>query len=84
MLSDAGDPDNLRWLQIQRNEFDNANEMLALLNNGGLVNLSRSNDQKHADTFLMGPDVVAEIQKKVDLMRRQWRDVDLYLTPGRK
>ncbi len=84
MLSDAGDPDNLRWLQIQRNEFDNANELLALLKNGGLKSLSRASDQKHADTFLMGPDVLGEIQKKVDLMRRHWRDVDLYLTPGRK
>jgi hypothetical protein len=84
MATDAGDPDNLRWLQIQRNEFDNANELLALLRSGGLKSLSRATDQKHADTFLMGPDVIPEVQKKVDLMRRHWRDVDLYLAPGRK
>ncbi len=84
MASDAGDPDNLRWLQIQRNEFDNANELLLLLKSGGLKSLSRATDQKHADTFLMGPDVIPEVQRKVDLMRRHWRDVDLYLTPGRK
>ncbi|MBI5083398.1 MAG: hypothetical protein HZB13_02220 [Acidobacteria bacterium] len=84
MASDAGDPDNLRWLQIQRNEFDNANELFALLRNDGLKHFSRAQDQKHADTFLMGPDVIPEIQKKVDLMRRHWRDIDIYLTPGRK
>lgn len=84
MLSNAGDPDNLAWHQIQRNEFDNANELLALLRNGGLQSLSRAADQKHADTFLMGPDVISEVQQKVDLMRLHWRDADLFLTPGRK
>ena len=33
LINDPGEPDNLRWSQIQRNEFDNANEFLALLNN---------------------------------------------------
>ncbi len=82
--SDAGDPDNLRWHQIQRNEFDNTNELIALLKNGGMKNMAVAKDQKHADTFLLGPDLLKEMQTKVDLMRRHWRDVDQYLTPGRR
>jgi hypothetical protein len=84
MESDAGDPDNLRWHQIQRNEFDNTMEMLALLKNGGMKNMAVAKDQKHADTFLLGPDLLKEVQTKADLMRRHWRDVDKYLTPGRR
>ncbi len=84
MVSDPANPDNLRWNQIQRDEFDNATEMLALLKAGGLKNLDHASDQRHADTFLMGPALIEEVQRKADLMRRHWRDVDLYLLPGRK
>jgi hypothetical protein len=83
MESDAGDPDNLRWHRIQRDEFDNTNEILALLKQGGLKNFAYSRDKRHEDTFLLGPDFVQQIQRKADLMRQHWRDVDKYLTPGR-
>jgi hypothetical protein len=84
MLYDPADPDNLAWSQIQRDEFDNTNEFLALLQSGGLNSVSRAAQQRHADTFLLGPDLVNEVQRKAGLMRRHWRDVDLYLLPGRR
>jgi hypothetical protein len=83
MESDAGDPDNLRWHKIQRDEFDNTNEIIALLKAGGLKNFAYSKDKKHEDTFLLGPDFLSQMQTKADLMRQHWRDVDKYLTPGR-
>lgn len=83
MGSDAGDPDNLRWHKIQRDEFDNTNEMLALLKRGGQRNFAFSKDPKSEDTFWLGPDFLAQMQRKADLMMKHWRDVDLYLTPGR-
>lgn len=83
MESDAGDPDNLRWHRIQRDEFDNTMEMLALLKANGLKNFAYSRDKQHEDTFYLGPDFVNQMQIKADLMRAHWRDVDTYLTPGR-
>jgi len=81
--TESGDPDNLRWHKIQRDEFDNTNEMIALLKAGGIKNFAFSKDKKHEDTFLLGPDFLEQMQTKVDLMRAHWRDVDKYLTPGR-
>jgi hypothetical protein len=83
MASDAGDPDNLKWHKIQRDEFDNTNELIALLKQGGLRNFAYAQDPNNEDTFYLGPRFLDQMQRKADLMMRHWRDVDLYLTPGR-
>jgi hypothetical protein len=69
---------------MQRDEFDNTNQLIALLKRGGLEYLARAPDARHEDTFLLGPDVIDALQRKADLMREHWLDADKYVTPGPK
>jgi hypothetical protein len=80
----AGDPDSWSWHAMQRDEFDNTNQLIALLKGGGLEYLARAPDARHEDTFLLGPDVIDALQRKADLMREHWLDADKYVTPGPK
>ena len=79
-----GDPGNLEWTAIQRDEFDNTNELIALLDNGGLKYLNLAPDARHEDTFLLGPDLAASLRKKAKIMREHWLDVQDYLAPPHK
>jgi hypothetical protein len=79
-----GEPGNLQWNEIMRDEFDNANELIALLENGGLELVARAEDNRHEDTFLMGPDLIGQLKKKVQIMREHWLDVQDYLAPPHK
>jgi hypothetical protein len=75
----TGDSDYLEWNEIQRDEFDNTNELIGMLENGGLDLFARAPDARSEDTFLMGPDVVGALRQKAQLMRREWLDVQRYL-----
>lgn len=75
----TGDGDYLEWNEIQRDEFDNTNELIGILENGGLELFARARDARHEDTFLMGPDIIGALRQKSQLMRRQWLDVQYYL-----
>lgn len=63
---------------IMQDEFDNANELIRVLENGGLKLVVRAADEKHEDTFLLGPEFLSHVKRKVKLMRKHWRDVDLF------
>jgi hypothetical protein len=76
----TGDSDYLEWNKIQRDEFDNTNELIDLLQNGGLDLIARARTKRYEDTFLLGPDIVAALHEKARLMQREWLDVDKYLT----
>jgi len=67
------------WNEIQRNEMDNANELRAMLEKGGLDLFAHAADPQHEDYFLYGPDIIGELQKKADLMRTHWLDAQWYL-----
>ena len=56
-----GDPGNLEWNAIMRNEFDNANELLKLLRGGGMELVAHAVDQRYEDTFLLGPDLIGPV-----------------------
>jgi hypothetical protein len=75
----TGDSDYLEWNQIQRDEFDNTNELIALLQRGGLELMGHAQDEKYEDTFLFGPDIIGALHKKTYLMQREWLDVQAYL-----
>jgi len=75
----TGDEDYLAWDSIQRDELDNTNELIALLQKGGLELTAYSKTKKYEDTFLLGPDLIAELHEKTRLMQREWLDVQKYL-----
>lgn len=79
-----GDRDFIEWTQIQRDEFDNANELIALLEKGGLDYFGHAKTPEEEDTFLLGPDVVGALKRKTTLMRAHWLDVQKYLASPHK
>ncbi|MCE5271390.1 hypothetical protein LLH00_08900 [bacterium] len=79
-----GDPGNLEWNAIMRDEFDNTNELIALLEDGGLEMTARAKDPRYEDTFLLGPNLIEQLHKKTAIMRAHWLDVQDYLAPPLK
>jgi hypothetical protein len=79
-----GEPGNLEWNEIMRDELDNTNELIAMLENGGLQLVARAGDPRYEDTFLLGPDLVDQLKKKAVIMRRHWLDVQDYLASPHK
>ena len=75
----TGDPGYLEWMKIQRAEFDNANELLRVLEDGGLDLVSRAKTPRHEDTFVLGPDIRDALKRKVRIMRERWLDAQRYL-----
>ncbi len=75
------EPDLLLWNEIQRDELDNAEELRALLEDGGLDLVGRARDVREEDVFLLGPDLPGALRKKTELMRKHWLDGQRYLTP---
>jgi hypothetical protein len=81
-LARSNEPDLLLWNEIQRDEFDNANELRAMVANGGLELIARAAPPLREDVFLLGPDLAGALRKKAEIMRRHWLDGQRYLTGG--
>jgi len=79
-----GDEGNLEWNEIMRDEFDNTNELIALLERGGLELVAKAKEPRYEDTFLPGPDLIDQLRKKTRIMREHWLDVQDYLAPPHK
>jgi len=67
-----------------RDEFDNTNELLALLEERGLEAISVAPDAAHEDTFYLGPDLLAQLRAKARLMREHWLDGEKWLSSPHK
>ncbi len=76
----TGDPDFIRFNEIMRDELDNAQELIDLLQKGGINLVIHAKDSIHEDTFLLGPDLIGQIKKKRKIMLDHWRDIEGYLT----
>ena len=74
----------LRFNELMRDEFDNANELIALFEERGLGRIGHASDERHQDTFRFGPDLVGDLKKKVKIMRDHWLDVEKFLAPPHK
>jgi len=74
----------LAWNERMRDEFDNANELLALLEERGTDQIFHAEDNRHQSCFLLGPDLVGDLKKKIKIMRDHWLDVEKYLAPPYK
>ena len=63
-----------------RDELDNAQELIALLEKGGMDLICHAKDSIHEDTFLLGPDLINQVKKKRKIMLDHWRDIEGYMT----
>lgn len=68
-----------QWYEISQDELHNTEELIRLLENGGSEILVTSNTRKEEDTFVLGPDIVDHLKKKVKVMLDHWLDVQNYV-----
>lgn len=79
-LTWTGDPDFIRFNEIMRDELDNAQELIGLLEKDGMDLICHAKDSIHEDTFLLGPDLIDQLKRKRKIMLDHWRDIEGYLT----
>jgi len=75
----TGDQDLLDFNRIMRDELDNTNKMITLLENGGMDLLNHAEFRKLEDTFLLGPDLIKNLRQKREIMLDHWLDIEDYL-----
>lgn len=75
----TGDPDLLKFNEVMRDELDNAQELIDLLENGGMEFISHTNDPVYEDTFLLGPDLIEQLKLKRKIMLDHWTDIEGYM-----
>ena len=75
----TGDQDLQDFNKIMRDELDNTNELIALLENGGMDLINHAEDQNLEDTFLLGPDLIENLKQKMKIMLDHWLDIEDYL-----
>ncbi len=75
-----GDPDLQAFNTIMRNELDNTLELIHVLENGGMEFISHADDPKLEDTFLLGPNLIAQLKMKRKIMLKHWADIEGYMT----
>jgi len=76
-----GDPERERVYGIVRAELDNTQRLIRLLEQGPddlVVKAERPEDE---DTFLLGPDLIEQLQKKRRITLAHWRDFDRIFLP---
>jgi hypothetical protein len=76
----TGDQDLLDFNGIMRDELDNTNELIELLENGGMDLINHAEDKQHEDTFLLGFDLVEQLNQKRKIMLDHWLDIEDYMT----
>ena len=76
----TGDPDFIRFNEIARDELDNTQELIDILEKGGMDLLTYAKDAKYEDRFVLGPDLAKQLKKKRKVMLDHWRDIEDYLT----
>jgi hypothetical protein len=79
-----GEPGYLEWNEIMRDELDNTNELISILENGGMALLCLAPDARHEDVFLLGPDLIEQLKTKTRIMREHWLNVEQWLAPPHK
>lgn len=78
--TDTGDKDLQDFNGIMRNEFDNTQELIDLLENGGMDLVCHAQAPFKEDTFLLGADLIEQLKQKRKIMMAHWRDIEGYLT----
>ncbi len=79
-----GDPDLQLLNAFMRDELDNTTQLIGVLNNGGMRQILTAQDPADEDPFLLGPNLVDQLQTKCRIMRRHWLDAEQYLSTSHK
>lgn len=78
-----GEPGKLRelsqWRETYRSETENTLELIRILENGGLACLAHAENARYEDTFLLGPDIIDQLKKKLKIMGKYNTDFDRHL-----
>ncbi len=74
-----GDPDLQAFVTVMRDELDNTQELINVLENGGMEFISHADVPEYEDTFLLGPDLIEQLKRKRKIMLRHWRDIEGYM-----
>ena len=63
-----------------RDELDNTQELIELLEAGGIRSLCLAKDSGREDVFLLSPDIISQLRQKRTIMLNHWTDIQDYLT----
>ena len=74
-----GDQDLLTFNEIMRNELDNTQDMIDILEDGGMELVCYAKPPFPEDTFILGPDLIDQLKKKRKIMLTHWTDIEGYL-----
>ena len=74
-----GDPELQKFNALMRDELDNTQELIDLLEEGGMEFICHANDPKYEDTFLLGPDLIGQLKLKRKNMLDHWTDIEGYM-----
>jgi hypothetical protein len=74
-----GDPDLQAFNAIMRDELDNTLELTGILKDGGMDLICHATDPKYEDTFLLGPNLIEQLELKRKIMLKHWTDIEGYL-----
>ena len=74
-----GDPDLQAFNAIMRDELDNTQKLIEVLENGGMEFISHAKKTKYEDTFLLGPNLIEQLKQKRKIMLNHWTDIEEYL-----
>ena len=75
----TGDQYLLDFNAIMRDELDNMQEMIGILESGGMELVSTSKQPFPEDTFILGPDLIDQLKMKRKIMLEHWTDIEGYL-----
>jgi hypothetical protein len=76
----TGDQDLLDFNAIMRDELDNMQEMINILESDGIDLISTSKQPFPEDTFVLGPDLIDQLKMKRKIMLAHWTDIEGYLS----
>jgi hypothetical protein len=75
----TGDRDLLDFNEIMRDELDNTQAMIDILERGGMDLVCVAQQPFPEDTFILGADLIDQLKKKRKIMLAHWTDIELYL-----
>ena len=75
-----GDTALQQFNEVMRDELDNTQELINILEHGGISSLCLAKDAAHEDCFLLGPNIIEQLKKKRKIMLDHWLDIQDYLT----
>jgi hypothetical protein len=64
-----------QWAEIARDELENVEELIGVLERGGRDVIVTARAREDEDTFTLGPNIIEDLKKKRAAMLRHWADV---------